>query len=137
MRPEIQFGLQDFLRYICIVMKESLYIRIYKMVERSIDPPYEYICESITVRDYYEFYFTSVANCARWLGVSYNAVRLCLRGEYTLCKGYTIEYADEAPDERAYFIDPDKYRNPDLQFETGERYVDSAGKLSHRKTRQK
>ena len=45
-----------------------------------------------------------------------------------------MEIVDEAPDERDYFIDPDKYRNPDLKFDSGEKYVDSAGKQSHRRT---
>jgi hypothetical protein len=44
---------------------------------------------------------------------------------------------DERPDEKDYFIDPDKYRNPDLKFETGEKFVDSAGKKSHRTTYQR
>jgi len=114
-------------------MKDSKYIRIYKIVKSYTEQHYQLI----TVWDHYEFYFSSIANCARWLDVSYNAVRLCLRGEYTLCKGYTIEYVDEEPDERDYFIDPDKYRNPDLQFGTGEKYVDSAGKKSHRTTYQR
>ena len=114
-------------------MKDNKYIRIYKRVKSYIEQHYVIV----TVWDHYEFYFSSIANCARWLDVSYNAVRLCLRGEYTLCKGYTIEYVDEKPDEKDYFIDPDKYRNPDLQFGTGEKYVDSAGKKSHRTTYQR
>ena len=117
-------------------MKESKYIRIYKKVYSDYRKLYRDIPTAwdATVWDHYEFYFSSVANCARWLEVSYNAVRLCLRGEYTLCKGYTIEYVDKAPDERDYFIDPDKYRNPDLKFETWEQFVDLSGKKCHRTT---
>ena len=114
-------------------MSESKYIRIYKKVKSYSIRYYEVV----TLWDHYEFYFSSVANCARWLEVSYNAVRLCLRGEYTLCKGYSLEYVDKKPDERDYFIDPDKYRNPDLQFNGGEKFVDSAGKKSHRTTFQR
>lgn len=126
------------MKYICKTMKEGKYIRIYKKVKSYTERYHDIITAwDATVWDHYEFYFSSVANCARWLEVSYNAVRLCLRGEYTLCKGYTIEYVDKAPDERDYFIDPDKYRNPDLQFEAGEKYVDSAGKKSHRTTYQR
>ena len=111
-------------------MKGNKYIRIYKKVKTYVERYYEIV----TVWDHYEFYFSSVANCARWLDVSYNAVRLCLRGEYTLCKGYAIAYVDDKPDEKCYFLDPDKYRNPDLRFETGEALVASAGKKSHRTT---
>ena len=118
------------MKYLCETMKENRYIRIHKDVESYAERYHEII----TVWDHYEFYFSSIANCARWLDVSYNAVRLCLRGEYTLCKGFAMQYVDEAPDERDYFIDPDKYRNPDLKFESGDKYVDSAGKQSHRKT---
>lgn len=111
-------------------MGKGQFIRIHKVVETYISTYYH---EGRTKRDVFEFYFTSVANCARWLGVSYNAVKFCLRGDFKLCEGYTIEYVDEKPDERDYFIDPDKYRNPDLEFVAGEKYIDSAGKKSHRK----
>ena len=79
----------------------------------------------------YEFYFTGISKCAQWLGVSYNAVKYCLRGDYTLCEGYRMEYVKKKPDERDYFIDPDKYRNPDLTFKNGES-LRSAGKKSVR-----
>ena len=92
----------------------------------------EYYYQFKTKTVVYEFYFMSIANCARWLGVSYNAVKFCLRGDYKLCEGYTIEYVSWKPDERDYFIDPDRYRNPDLQFGSGDKYVESAGKKSHR-----
>ena len=110
-------------------MKTRPYIRICKEVKSYTERYYEIV----TVLDCYEFYFTSVANCARWLGVSYNAVKLCLHGEYNLCKGYRIEYVSEKPDERDYFIDPDKYRNPELLFESGERLQESAGSKSYRR----
>ena len=119
-----------YLKYLCQSMKECRYIRIHKDVKSYIERYYEIV----TVWDHYEFYFSSIADCERWLDVSYNAVRLCLRGEYSLCKGYSMEYVDEKPDERRFYIDPDKYRNPDLQFETGEKYAESAGKESHRTT---
>ena len=111
------------------MMDKERYIRIYKIVETGKLLYFEYR----TKRDVYEFYFTSIANCARWLGVSYNAVKLCLRGDYSLCKGYQIEYVDEKPDEKDYFIDPDKYRNPELKFESGESLNEAAGAKSHRK----
>lgn len=109
-------------------MEKERYIRIHKLVKTDVVRYYEVR----TQLDEYEFYFTSIANCARWLGVSYNAVKFCLRGDYKLCEGYTVEYVSEKPDERDYFIDPDKYRNPALQFGSGEKYVASAGKKSHR-----
>lgn len=108
-------------------MEKGKYIRIYKVVEQAE----RVFFETRVKRDIYEFYFTSIANCARWLGVSYNAVKFCLRGDYKFCENYTIEYVDERPDERDFFIDPDKYRNPDLKFGSGERYIDSAGQKSH------
>ena len=43
-----------------------------------------------------------------------------------------MEYVKKKPDERDYFIDPDKYRNPDLRFKNGES-LNSAGKKSVRK----
>ena len=110
-------------------MEKERYIRIHKAIKTYVDQYYEIR----TKLDEYEFYFTSIANCARWLGVSYNAVKLCLRGDYSLCKGYQIEYIDEKPDERDYFIDPDKYRNPELLFESGENMNEAAGTKSHRK----
>ena len=128
------------MKYICKIMSETGYIHIFKDVKtyiRDVKSSVANIYGIVTAWDHYEFYFSSIANCARWLGVSYNAVKLCLRGDYSLCKGYTMEYVDEAPDERDYFIDPDKYRNPDLQFETGEKFVDSAGKKSHWTTYQR
>lgn len=94
------------------MMEKGQYIRIRKVVETYVDG---YLYEVKTIRKIYEFYFTSIANCARWLGVSYNAVKYCLRGDYTLCEGYTIEYASEKPDERRFYIDPDKYRNPEVR----------------------
>ena len=109
-------------------MEKELYIRIHKLVKTDVTRYYEVR----TQLDEYEFYFTSIANCARWLGVSYNAVKYCLRGDYRLCEGYTVEYVSRKPDERDYFIDPDRYRNPDLQFGSGDKYVESAGKKSHR-----
>ena len=94
-------------------MEKERYIRIRKVIEIDVDG---YFYEVLwTTRKIYEFYFTSVANCARWLGVSYNAVKFCLRGDYTLCDGYTIEYVSEKPDERSFYIDPDKYRNPEVR----------------------
>ena len=111
-------------------MDTERFIRIRKVIKTDVEG---YLYKVLwTNRKIYEFYFTSVANCARWLGVSYNAVKYCLRGDYKLCGGYTIEYVSEKPDERDYFIDPDIYRNPDLKFESGEKYVDSAGKKSQR-----
>lgn len=109
-------------------MEKGQYIRIHKVVKTYA----EYHYQVRTKLDAYEFYFTNIANCARWLGVSYNAVRYCLRGDYTFCEGYTVEYVDRKPDERDYFINPDKYRNPDLKFDSGEKYVDTAGRKSHR-----
>ena len=93
-------------------MDSEKYVRIHKVVKTYVDG---YLYEVRTVLKIYEFYFTSVANCARWLGVSYNAVRYCLRGDYKLCEGYTIEYVSEKPDERRFYIDPDKYRNPEVR----------------------
>ena len=96
-------------------MAQEKYIRIHKVVKT-----YEKVYYEIrTKTEEYEFYFTSIANCARWLGVSYNAIKFCLRGEYNLCKGYTVEYVYEKPDERHYFIDPDKYRNPEVKKALG------------------
>ena len=109
-------------------MQDGQYIRIHKEVETYVEYYYQFKTKTVV----YEFYFTSIANCARWLGVSYNAVKFCLRGDYKLCEGYTIEYVSRKPDERDYFIDPDRYRNPDLQFGSGDKYVESAGKKSHR-----
>ncbi len=111
------------------MMEKGQYIRIYKKVKTYV----EYYYQVKTKWDEYEFYFTSVANCARWLGVSYNAVKFCLRGDYKLCEGYTIEYVSEKPDERDYFIDPDKYRNPERKFESGENMAEVAGAKSHRR----
>ncbi len=93
------------------MMEKGHYIRIHKKVKTYV----EYYYQVKTNWDEYEFYFTSIANCARWLGVSYNAVKYCLRGDYTLCEGYTIEYVSEKPDERCFYIDPDKYRNPEVR----------------------
>ena len=96
-------------------MVNGRYIRIHKVVET-----YKMVYFEIrTKRDEYEFYFTSIANCARWLGVSYNAVKYCLRGDYKFCEGYTIEYVSEKPDERRFYIDPDKYRNPEVRKALG------------------
>ena len=110
-------------------MKNERYIRIHKLVKTYV----EQYDEIRTDLDEYEFYFTTIANCARWLGVSYNAVKLCLCGDYSLCKGYQIDYVDEKPDERDYFIDPDRYRNPELKFESGENMNEAAGAKSHRR----
>ena len=96
-------------------MKTEQYIRICKLVETSVKFYYEFR----TKRYFFEFYFTSIAGCARWLGVSYNAVKFCLRGDYTFCEGYTIEYVSEKPDERHFYIDPDKYRNPEFRKKLG------------------
>ena len=109
-------------------MQDGQYIRIHKVVETYV----EYYYQIKKKKDVYEFYFTSIANCARWLGVSYNAVKFCLRGDYKLCEGYTVEYVSEKPDERDYFIDPDKYRNPESKFESGEIMIESAGLKSHK-----
>ena len=109
-------------------MKNERYIQIHKLVKTYV----EQYDEILTELDEYEFYFTTIANCARWLGVSYNAVKLCLCGDYSLCKGYQIDYVDEKPDERDYFIDPDRYRNPELKFESGENMNEAAGAKSHR-----
>ena len=95
-------------------MNSEQHIRIHKVVKTYVDG---YLYEVRTVLKIYEFYFTSVANCARWLGVSYNAVRYCLRGDYKFCEGYSIEYVSEKPDERCFYIDPDKYRNPEVRKE--------------------
>ena len=92
-------------------MQDGQYIRIHKVVETYV----QYYYQLITKRSVYEFYFTSIANCARWLGVSYNAVKFCLRGDFTLCGGYTVEYFSEKPAERLFYIDPDKYRNPEVR----------------------
>ena len=96
-------------------MEKEQYIRIHKIVETGKLVYYEYRSK----REVYEFYFTSIAKCARWLGVSYNAVKYCLRGGYTLCEGYTIEYVSMKPDERCFYIDPDKYRNPEVRKALG------------------
>ena len=92
-------------------MEKEQYIRIHKIVETGKLVYYEYRSK----REVYEFYFTSIAKCARWLGVSYNAVKFCLRGDYKLCEGYTVECVSEKPDERHFYIDPDKYRNPEVR----------------------
>ena len=92
-------------------MQDGQYIRIHKEVETYVEYYYQFKTKTVV----YEFYFTSIANCARWLGVSYNAVKFCLRGDYKLCEGYTIEYVSEKPDERHFYIDPDKYRNPEVR----------------------
>jgi hypothetical protein len=94
-----------------MLMGKGQYIRIHKVVETYV----AYYYQIKSKFDVYEFYFTSIANCARWLGVSYNAVKYCLRGDYTLCEGYTIEYVSAKPDERRFYIDPDKYRNPEVR----------------------
>ncbi len=107
-------------------MEQSLYIRIFKTVIKL-----GYSGSATRPATIYEFYFTSIPKCARWLGVSYNAVKYCLRGDYSLCEGYRMEYVKKKPDERDYFIDPDKYRNPDLKFKTGES-LRTAGKKSVR-----
>lgn len=107
-------------------MEQSLYIRIFKTVLKV-----GYSGSASRPATIYEFYFTSIPKCARWLGVSYNAVKYCLRGDYSLCEGYRMEYVKKKPDERDYFIDPDKYRNPDLKFKTGES-LRTAGKKSVR-----
>ena len=107
-------------------MEQSLYIRIFKTV---IKPGYS--GSATRPATIYEFYFSSIPKCARWLGVSYNAVKYCLRGDYSLCEGYRMEYVKKKPDERDYFIDPDKYRNPDLTFKTRESFR-TAGKKSVR-----
>ena len=62
-------------------MQDGQYIRIHKEVETYVEYYYQFKTKTIV----YEFYFTSIANCARWLGVSYNAVKFCLRGDYKLC----------------------------------------------------
>ena len=93
------------------MMEKGQYIRIHKIVKTYV----EYYYQVKTNWDEYEFYFTNIANCARWLGVSYNAVKYCLRGDYQLCEGYTIEYVSEKPDERRFYMDPDKYRNPEVR----------------------
>ena len=95
-------------------MEQGLYIRIFKTVI-SVG----HSGSAMRPATIYEFYFTGISKCARWLGVSYNAVKYCLRGDYTLCGGYRMEYVKKKPDERDYFIDPDKYRNPDLRFKSG------------------
>ena len=94
-------------------MEKKRYIRIHKLVQTEVVRYYEIR----TLWDEYEFYFTSIANCARWLGVSYNAVKFCLRGDYKLCEGYTVENVSEKPDEQRFYIDPDKYRNPEVRKE--------------------
>ena len=38
--------------------------------------------------------------------------KICLRGNYKFCEGYTIEYFSEKSDTRRFYIDQDKYRNP-------------------------
>lgn len=93
------------------MMEKGQYIRVYMKEKTYV----EYYYQVKTKWDEYEFYFTSIAHCARWLGVSYNAVKFCLRGDYKFCEGYTIEYVSEKPDERHFYIDPDRYRNPDVR----------------------
>ena len=44
-----------------------------------------------------------------------NLQKNCLRRDYTLCEGYTVEYVSEKTDERHFYIDPDKYRNPEVR----------------------
>ena len=107
-------------------MEKNGYIHIYKTVIGL-----GYSGSATRHATIYEFYFTSVSRCAQWLGVSYNAVKYCLRGDYTLCEGYRMEYVKKKPDERDYFIDPDKYRNPDLRLKNGEK-ASVAGKKSVR-----
>lgn len=107
-------------------MERSIYIRICRTLVGV-----GYSGSATRPATIYEFYFTSISKCAQWLGVSYNAVKYCLRGDYTLCAGYKMEYVKKKPDERDYFIDPDKYRNPDLKFKNGES-LKTAGKKSVR-----
>ena len=45
-------------------MDGKRYIRIHKLVKTDVTRYYEVR----TQLDEYEFYFTSIANCARWLG---------------------------------------------------------------------
>jgi hypothetical protein len=108
-------------------MEQNVYIRIFKT-----ELGFSYSQSATRPATIYEFYFTSISKCAQWLGVSYNAVKYCLRGDYTLCEGYRMEYVKKKPDERDYFIDPDKYRNPDLWLKEGEP-ASAAGKKSVRK----
>ena len=68
-------------------MEQGLYIRIIKTVI-SVG----HSGSATRPATIYEFYFTSISKCAQWLGVSYNAVKYCLRGDYTLCEGYRMEY---------------------------------------------
>ena len=96
-------------------MAKDTYIRIHKVDVTYVDHYYEIR----TKKEEFEFYFTSIANCARWLGVSYNAVKYCLLGRYSLCKGYSLEYVEDKPDETCFYIDPDKYRNPEIRNELG------------------
>ena len=107
-------------------MERSIYIRICRTLIGV-----GYSGSATRPATIYEFYFTSISKCAQWLGVSYNAVKYCLRGDYTLCAGYKMEYVKKKPDERDYFIDPDKYRNPELKFKNGES-LKTAGKKSVR-----
>lgn len=107
-------------------MERSIYIRICRTLIGV-----GYSGSATRPATIYEFYFTSISKCAQWLGVSYNAVKYCLRGDYSLCAGYKMEYVKKKPDERDYFIDPDKYRNPDLKFKNGES-LKTAGKKSVR-----
>ena len=107
-------------------MERSIYIRICRTLIGV-----GYSGSATRPATIYEFYFTSISKCAQWLGVSYNAVKYCLRGDYTLCAGYKMEYVKKKPDERDYFIDPDKYRNQDLKFKNGES-LNTAGKKSVR-----
>jgi len=96
-------------------MENGQYIRIYKKVKSYV----KYFYQVKTIWNVYEFYFTGIAHCARWLGVSYNAVKFCLRGDYKFCEGYTIGFTDEKPDERRIYVDPDRYRNPDVRKALG------------------
>ena len=77
-------------------MERSIYIRICRTLIGV-----GYSGSATRPATIYEFYFTSISKCAQWLGVSYNAVKYCLRGDYTLCAGYKMEYVKKKPDEVA------------------------------------